>query len=175
MDADIVREVEFSRTLRGYNMAEVDAFLEKMEGMFRRRDLEQENAEKRLQQEIQKGSVQERQLALLRAELEDLRQQGQNTESELNRVRENLHREEAYAARLQAELEQTRSALAAAQADAVQADQRCKVLEESLEKSAERMPEKAPGAQPQSRLAEVSAAAKDSLKKLSGSLRAMRK
>ena len=92
MDADIVREVEFSRTLRGYNMAEVDAFLEKMEGMFRRRDLEQENAEKRLQQEIQKGSVQEQQLALLRAELEDLRQQGQNTESELNRVREDLHR-----------------------------------------------------------------------------------
>lgn len=170
MDADIVREVEFSRTLRGYNMAEVDAFLEKMEGMFRRRELEQENAEKRLQQEIQKGSVQERQLALLRAELEDLRQQGQNTESELNRVRENLHREEAYAARLQAELEQTRSALAAAQAD-----QRCKVLEGSLEKSAGRMPGKTPGAQPQSRLAEVSAAAKDSLKKLSGNLRAMRK
>ena len=53
MDADIVREVEFSRSLRGYNMAEVDSFLEQMEGMFRRRDLEQENTEKRLQRELQ--------------------------------------------------------------------------------------------------------------------------
>ena len=49
MDADIVREIEFSRSLRGYNTAEVDAFLERMEGMFRRRDLEQENLEKKLQ------------------------------------------------------------------------------------------------------------------------------
>ena len=32
MDADIVREIEFSRSLRGYNTAEVDAFLERMEG-----------------------------------------------------------------------------------------------------------------------------------------------
>ena len=31
MDADIVREVEFGRKLRGYDMAEVDAFLEKVE------------------------------------------------------------------------------------------------------------------------------------------------
>ena len=35
MDADIVREVEFSRGLRGYNVAEVDSFLERMEGMLR--------------------------------------------------------------------------------------------------------------------------------------------
>ena len=42
MDADMVREVEFGRKIRGYDMAEVDAFLEKMERTFRRKDLEQE-------------------------------------------------------------------------------------------------------------------------------------
>ena len=31
MDADIVKEVEFSRKMRGYDMGEVDAFLEKIE------------------------------------------------------------------------------------------------------------------------------------------------
>ena len=31
MDADIVKEVEFSRRMRGYDMGEVDAFLEKIE------------------------------------------------------------------------------------------------------------------------------------------------
>ena len=48
MDADIVREVEFSRGLRGYNVAEVDSFLERMEGMLRRRDLELETCKRRL-------------------------------------------------------------------------------------------------------------------------------
>ena len=170
MDADIVREVEFSRSLRGYNMAEVDAFLEQMEGMFRRRDLEQENAEKKLQQELQKGTEQAarladqaQQLALLTAELEEARKQTQDAQSQLSQAQEELDAERDRSKALQAELEHMRSALAAAQADAFQADQRSKVLEKSLE------------AQPQNRLAEVGAAAKDSLRKLSGTLRAMRK
>ena len=163
MDADIVREVEFSRSLRGYNMAEVDSFLEQMEGMFRRRDLEQENAEKRLQQALRENADQARQLALLTAELEDVRRESQTLETQLTQTREALRAEELRSSQLNAELERTHSALAAAQADAVQAEQRSRTLEKSLE------------AQPQNRLAEVGAAAKDSLKKFSDTLRSMRK
>ena len=163
MDADTVREVEFSRSLRGYNMAEVDAFLEQMEGMFRRRDLEQENAEKRLQQELQKNADQAQQLTLMTAELEGVRQESQTLETQLTQTREALHAEELRSSQLRSELEQMRAALAAAQADAVQAEQRSRTLEKSLE------------SQPQNRLAEVGAAAKDSLKKFSDTLRAMRK
>ena len=94
MDADIVREVEFSRSLRGYNMAEVDSFLEQMEGMFRRRDLEQENTEKRLQRELQENADQARQLALLTAELEDVRRESQTLETQLTQTREALRAEE---------------------------------------------------------------------------------
>ena len=50
MDADMVREVEFGRKIRGYDMAEVDAFLEKMERTFRRKDLEQENLQHKLEE-----------------------------------------------------------------------------------------------------------------------------
>ena len=50
MDADIVKEVEFSRKMRGYDMGEVDAFLEKIEAMLRRRDLENENLQHRLEE-----------------------------------------------------------------------------------------------------------------------------
>ena len=50
MDADMVREVEFGRKMRGYDMAEVDAFLEKMERTFRRKDLEQENLQHKLEE-----------------------------------------------------------------------------------------------------------------------------
>ena len=71
MDADIVREIEFSRSLRGYNTAEVDAFLERMEGMFRRRDLEQENLEKKLQEQTQRGTEQENRISFLAAKVEE--------------------------------------------------------------------------------------------------------
>ena len=50
MDADIVKEVEFSRRMRGYDMGEVDAFLEKIEAMLRRRDLETENLQHKLEE-----------------------------------------------------------------------------------------------------------------------------
>lgn len=170
MDADIVREVEFSRSLRGYNMAEVDAFLEKMEGMFRRRDLEQEAAEKKYQQELQKGEAQAQQLALLSVKLEEAQKRALDGQAELDRMQEALrraqealHAEEERTAALQEENAQLNAALSAARADAVQAEQRSKVLEKSLE------------AQPQNRLADVGTAAKGSLKKLSESLRAMRR
>ena len=50
MDADIVKEVEFSRKMRGYDMGEVDSFLEKIEAMLRRRDLEAENLQHKLEE-----------------------------------------------------------------------------------------------------------------------------
>lgn len=156
MDADIVREVEFSRSLRGYNTAEVDSFLERMEGMFRRRDLEQENLEKKLQDQVQASREQEDKIRLLAVELEKLQQENGSLQTELAQTRAELAGQKDQAAQLS-------QALSAARAEAVQAEDRCKVLEKTLE------------AQPQSKLAEVSSAAKGSLKKLSGSLWALRK
>ena len=156
MDADIVREVEFSRSLRGYNTAEVDSFLERMEGMFRRRDLEQENLEKKLQDQVQASREQEDKIRLLAVELEKLQQENGSLQAELAQTRAELAGQKDQAGQLS-------QALSAARAEAVQAEDRCKVLEKTLE------------AQPQSKLAEVSSAAKGSLKKLSGSLWALRK
>ena len=48
MDAETVRNIEFSRSLRGYNITEVDLFLEKMESAFARRDLEAETLQKKI-------------------------------------------------------------------------------------------------------------------------------
>ena len=86
MDADIVREIEFSRSLRGYNTAEVDAFLERMEGMFRRRDLEQENLEKKLQEQSQRGTEQENRISFLAAKVEEGQQEAETLRAELANV-----------------------------------------------------------------------------------------
>lgn len=156
MDADIVREVEFSRSLRGYNTAEVDSFLERMEGMFRRRDLEQENLEKKLQDQTQLTRAQEDKVRLLAVELERMQQ-------EMDALRDQLTKADAALDGQKAQNAKLNDALAAARSEAVQAEERCKVLEKTLE------------AQPQRKLSDVGAAAKDSLKKLSGSLRTMRR
>ena len=156
MDADIVREVEFSRSLRGYNTAEVDSFLERMEGMFRRRDLEQENLEKKLQDQTQLTQAQEDKVRLMAVELERMQQ-------EMDALREKLTQADAALDGQRTQNAKLNDALAAARSEAVQAEQRCKVLEKTLE------------AQPQRRLSDVGAAAKDSLRKLSGSLRTMRR
>ena len=156
MDADIVREVEFSRSLRGYNTAEVDSFLERMEGMFRRRDLEQENLEKKLQDQTQLTRAQEDKVRLLAVELERMQQ-------EMDALRDQLTKADAALDGQKAQNAKLNDALAAARSEAVQAEERCKVLEKTLE------------AQPQRRLSDVGAAAKDSLRKLSGSLRTMRR
>ena len=93
MDADIVREIEFSRSLRGYNTAEVDAFLERMEGMFRRRDLEQENLEKKLQEQSQRGTEQENRISFLAAKVEEGQQEAETLRAELANVQAALEAE----------------------------------------------------------------------------------
>ena len=93
MDADIVREIEFSRSLRGYNTAEVDAFLERMEGMFRRRDLEQENLEKKLQEQSQRGTEQENRISFLAAKVEEGQQEAETLRAELANVQTALEAE----------------------------------------------------------------------------------
>ena len=165
MDADIVREIEFSRSLRGYNTAEVDSFLERMEGMFRRRDLEQENLETKLREQSQRSTEQENRISFLAAKVEDGQQEAEALRAELAKVQAALDAEKAQTLSLN-------EALAAARAEALQAEERCKVLEKTLEAKPKIQ------LQPQirgQRLAEVGAAAKDSLKKLSGSLRNIRK
>lgn len=172
MDADIVREIEFSRSLRGYNTAEVDAFLERMEGMFRRRDLEQENLEKKLQEQSQRGTEQENRISFLAAKVEEGQREAEALRAELANAQTALEAEKA-------QTQSLNEALAAARAEALQAEERCKVLEKTLEAKPKIQLQPQVQLQPQfrgsGRLAEVGAAAKDSLKKLSGSLRSIRK
>ena len=85
MDADIVREVEFSRGLRGYNVAEVDSFLERMEGMLRRRDLELENLEKKVEELTRDKEGQTENIRFLAVSLESAQQELEKTKAALQK------------------------------------------------------------------------------------------
>ena len=165
MDADIVREVEFSRGLRGYNVAEVDSFLERMEGMLRRRDLELENLQKKVDELTRLKDAQAEKVRFLAISLESAQQELAAAKAALE---EKTSQEEA----LRGELEQVRSSQAVAQSEALDAEQRCQVLEQSLavqQKPVDRREEL------QKRLSGVGSAAKDSWKQLSKNLKALKK
>lgn len=165
MDADIVREVEFSRGLRGYNVAEVDSFLERMEGMLRRRDLELENLQKKVDELTQLKDAQAEKVRFLAVSLEA-------TQQELSSTKTALEEKTSEEEKLRQELQQARSNQAVAQSEALDAEQRCQVLEQSLtvqQKPVARREEL------QKRLSEVSTAAKDSWKQLSKNLKALKK
>lgn len=165
MDADIVREVEFSRGLRGYNVAEVDSFLERIEGMLRRRDLEMENLQKRVDELTQLKDAQAEKVRFLAVTLEA-------TQQELTSAKAALEEKTAEEETLRRELQEARASQAVAQSEAVDAEQRCQVLEQSLtvqQKPAVRREEL------QKRLSDVGTVAKDSWKQLSKNLKALKK
>ena len=165
MDADIVREVEFSRGLRGYNVAEVDSFVERIEGMLRRRDLELENLQKKVDELTQLKDAQAEKVRFLAVSLE-------STQQELSAAKAALEEKTAEEEALRRELEQARSSQAAAQSEALDAEQRCQVLEQSLTvqtKPVDRREEL------QKRLSGVTTAAKDSWRQLSQNLKALKK
>ena len=172
MDADIVREIEFTRGLRGYNVAEVDSFLERIEGMLRRRDLELENLQKKVQELTAEKAEQTERFEILSVTLGNAQQEEQALRQELEQTMTQLEAQKAEADRLRQELEQTRSSLAVAQAEAVGSEQRCQVLEQSLTTTKQTAPSRE---ELQKRLAGVGAAAKDSWKQISKNLKAARR
>lgn len=165
MDADIVREIEFSRSLRGYNIAEVDSFLERIEGMLRRRDLEQENLQKRVDELDKEKDDQQERVRFLAVSLESAQQ-------ELEQTKKTLETSQAELEQLRQELAQAKKSQAAAQSEAVDAEQRCQVLEQSLMVQPKAGPTRE---ELQKRLSGVSTAARDTWKQLSRNLKTLRK
>lgn len=161
MDADIVREVEFSRGLRGYNVAEVDSFLERMEGMLRRRDLELENLEKKVEELTREKNGQTENIRFLAVSLE-------STQRELAEAKAALEEKTQEAEDLRQEL------AAMAQAEALEAEQRCQAAEQSLTVQP-RQKNVSNREELQKRLTEVGNVAKDSWKAFSQNIKALKK
>lgn len=161
MDADIVREVEFSRGLRGYNVAEVDSFLERMEGMLRRRDLELENLEKKVEELTQEKNGQTENIRFLAVSLE-------STQRELAEAKAALEEKTQEAEDLRQEL------AAMARAEALEAERRCQTVEQSL--TVQPRQKNVPNREElQKRLTEVGNVAKDSWKAFSQNIKALKK
>lgn len=161
MDADIVREVEFSRGLRGYNVAEVDSFLERMEGMLRRRDLELENLEKKVEELTREKNGQTENIRFLAVSLE-------STQRELAEAKAALEEKTQEAEDLRQEL------AAMARAEALEAERRCQTVEQSLtvQPRLKNVPNRE---ELQKRLTEVGNVAKDSWKAFSQNIKALKK
>ena len=132
MDADIVREVEFGRKLRGYDMAEVDAFLEKVESMLRRRDLEQENLQHKLEELTGARDAQGEKLEALNTSLSSLREENAQLKAQLAQEKQTAAQRNEQLQQLQAELAQARSSLAVARSETITAENRCHALETTV-------------------------------------------
>lgn len=128
MDADTVREVEFGRKMRGYDMAEVDAFLEQMEEAFRRRDLETEKLQHKLEELTGARDAQGEKLETLNRTLSGLREENARLESMLQQTQQELTTRNIQLQQLQSELAQTKSSLAVARSETINAEDRCVAL-----------------------------------------------
>lgn len=132
MDADMVREVEFGRKMRGYDMAEVDAFLERMERTFRRKDLEQENLQHKLEELTGARDAQGEKLETLNASISSLREENAQLKAQLDQERQSAAKRNEQLQQLQAELASARSSLAVARSETITAESRCHALETTV-------------------------------------------
>ena len=132
MDADMVREVEFGRKMRGYDMAEVDAFLEKMERTFRRKDLEQENLQHKLEELTGARDAQGEKLETLNASISSLREENAQLKAQLDQERQSAAKRNEQLQQLQAELASACSSLAVARSETITAESRCHALETTV-------------------------------------------
>lgn len=90
MDAETVRNIEFSRSLRGYNITEVDFFLEKMESAFARRDLETETLQKKIRDLTENKENQAEKIRELAASLNSMEDEKNGLAQELEETRKAL-------------------------------------------------------------------------------------
>lgn len=132
MDADMVRDVEFGRKMRGYDMAEVDAFLEKMERTFRRKDLEQENLQHKLEELTGARDAQGEKLDALNASISSLREENAQLKAQLDQERQSAAKRNEQIQELQAELASARSSLAVARSETITAESCCHALEATV-------------------------------------------
>lgn len=118
MDAEMVRDVEFSRSLRGYNISEVDLFLEKMESAFARRDLETETLQNKIRDLTENKENQAEKIRELAGNLNSVEQEKKELLQKLEDVQKALEQREAEAAALRSSLEEANSRLEAAEKNA---------------------------------------------------------
>ena len=168
MDADIVKEVEFSRRMRGYDMGEVDAFLEKMETMLRRRDLENENLQHRLEELDGAREAQSEKLSILNGQVLLAQEENQRLTAKIEELQKELEEKEAWIETLEGSLTNTRTNLAAARSETLAAEDRAKTLENAARKQNHRE-------EIQKRLTNAGSAAVDSLKQVSRSIKSLKK
>ena len=115
MDAETVRNIEFSRSLRGYNITEVDLFLEKMESAFARRDLETETLQKKIRDLTENKENQAEKIRELAASLNSMEDEKNGLAQELEETRKALEQMKEETQALRASLEDANGRLAAAQ------------------------------------------------------------
>lgn len=128
MDADIVRDVEFGRKMRGYDMGEVDAFLEKVEAMLRRKELETENLQHKLEELTGARDAQGEKLQALNWSLSQLREENASLAQQLREAQAQLSQRDTQLQQLQADLAQAKSSLAIARTETINAEDRCAAL-----------------------------------------------
>ena len=168
MDADIVKEVEFSRKMRGYDMGEVDAFLEKIEAMLRRRYLETENLQHKLKELDGAREAQTEKLSILNGQVLLAQEENQRLTAKIEELQKELEEKEAWIETLEGSLTNTRTNLAAARSETLAAEDRAKTLENAARKQNHRE-------ELQKRLTNAGSAAVDSLKQVSRSIKSLKK
>ena len=175
MDADIVREVEFGRKLRGYDMAEVDAFLEKVETMLRRRDLEQENLQHKLEELTGARDAQGEKLEALNLSLSRLREENAQLTAQLAHEKQSAAQRNEQLQQLQAELAQARSSLAVARSETITAENRCHALETTVQAQPQPQATRKPEFDLSAGIQTAAELAKSSIQQVSKGLKALKR
>lgn len=163
MDANIVREVEFSRKMRGYDMGQVDAFLEEVEAMLRRRDLERENLQHKLEELSGARDAQSEKLSILNGQILLTQEENEKLTEKIQELTQALEKKDARIQELERRLEEAKK-----QPMPVTTKAPVVPVEEKPEKAASRE-------ELQKRFSDATTAAKDSLKQMSQSLKSLRK
>lgn len=167
MDADIVKEVEFSRKMRGYDMGEVDSFLEKIEAMLRRRDLEAEKLQHKLEELDGAREAQAEKISILNGQVLLTQEENDRLKGRVADLEKELAEKEAQLKALEGNLTSTRTNLAAAQSEALSAESRARSLEDAAAHTGQTRLQK--------QLVGVGTAAVDSLKQVSKTLKSLKK
>ena len=150
------------------DMGEVDAFLEKIEAMLRRRDLETENLQHKLEELDGAREAQTEKLSILNGQVLLAQEENQRLTAKIDELQKELEEKEAWIETLEGSLTSTRTNLAAAQSETLAAESRAKTLENAAQKQNHRE-------ELQKRLTNAGSAAMDSLKQMSRSIKSLKK
>lgn len=101
MDADKVKRVEFSRRLRGYDVGQVDAFLDEVEVSLRRGRLEQENLQHKLEELSGARDAQSEMLSVLNGQILLAQEESQRLTERVAQLEKELEEKNARIAELE--------------------------------------------------------------------------